>query len=136
MVGTGTGTGHGRVPLCVCVSPDVPASPQVNNVSLEDVMHEDAVAALKNTYDVVYLRVAKPAATFLGDAFAPPDVTSCEGGDMAGGWGHTHTQEGDTGCTVPSPGRRDPPIPISTVPILSVPALPVPAVPPDPTVPP
>ncbi|XP_049648585.1 disks large homolog 4 isoform X3 [Accipiter gentilis] len=48
----------------------------VNNVSLEDVMHEDAVAALKNTYDVVYLRVAKPAATFLGDAFAPPDVTS------------------------------------------------------------
>ncbi|GAB0201194.1 disks large 4 [Grus japonensis] len=48
----------------------------VNNVSLEDVMHEDAVAALKNTYDVVYLRVAKPASAFLGDAFAPPDVTS------------------------------------------------------------
>ncbi|KFQ91159.1 Disks large 4, partial [Nipponia nippon] len=56
----------------------------VNNVSLEDVMHEDAVAALKNTYDVVYLRVAKPAATFLGDAFAPPDVTSCERGDTGG----------------------------------------------------
>lgn len=54
-------------------------------------MHEDAVAALKNTFDVVYLRVAKPAATFLGDSFAPPDVTSCErghGGDTGGspGW--------------------------------------------------
>uniref|UniRef100_A0A8B9ZVD0 PDZ domain-containing protein n=1 Tax=Anas zonorhyncha TaxID=75864 RepID=A0A8B9ZVD0_9AVES len=60
----------------------------VNNVSLEDVMHEDAVAALKNTFDVVYLRVAKPAATFLGDSFAPPDVTSCErghGGGVPGG---------------------------------------------------
>ena len=41
---------------------------QVNNVSLEDVMHEDAVAALKNTYDVVYLRVAKQGA-------ALPDIT-------------------------------------------------------------
>nr|3ZRT_A Chain A, DISKS LARGE HOMOLOG 4 [Homo sapiens]3ZRT_B Chain B, DISKS LARGE HOMOLOG 4 [Homo sapiens]3ZRT_C Chain C, DISKS LARGE HOMOLOG 4 [Homo sapiens]3ZRT_D Chain D, DISKS LARGE HOMOLOG 4 [Homo sapiens] len=33
----------------------------VNSVGLEDVMHEDAVAALKNTYDVVYLKVAKPS---------------------------------------------------------------------------
>ena len=41
---------------------------QVNNVSLEDVMHEDAVAALKNCYDVVYLRVAKHGA-------ALPDIT-------------------------------------------------------------
>ena len=37
-------------------------------MSLEDVMHEDAVAALKNTYDVVYLRVAKQGA-------ALPDIT-------------------------------------------------------------
>uniref|UniRef100_A0A8C3UV19 Disks large homolog 4 n=1 Tax=Catharus ustulatus TaxID=91951 RepID=A0A8C3UV19_CATUS len=45
----------------------------VNNVSLEDVMHEDAVAALKNTYDVVYLRVATVPG--LGDSYRPPDVT-------------------------------------------------------------
>lgn len=44
----------------------------VNNVSLEDVMHEDAVAALKNTYDVVYLRVAKQGA-------ALPDITAYPG---------------------------------------------------------
>ncbi|KYO28681.1 hypothetical protein Y1Q_0005133 [Alligator mississippiensis] len=50
----------------------------VNNVSLEDVMHEDAVAALKNTYDVVYLKVAKPTGVYLNDAYAPPDITSCE----------------------------------------------------------
>ncbi|XP_027563164.1 disks large homolog 4-like, partial [Neopelma chrysocephalum] len=37
-------------------------------------MHEDAVAALKNTYDVVYLRVAK-ASPGLGDTYGPPDVT-------------------------------------------------------------
>ncbi|XP_066065022.1 disks large homolog 4 [Chamaea fasciata] len=47
----------------------------VNNVSLEDVMHEDAVAALKNTYDVVYLRVAKATLPGLGDTYGPPDVT-------------------------------------------------------------
>uniref|UniRef100_A0A8C8RFZ0 Discs large MAGUK scaffold protein 4 n=1 Tax=Pelusios castaneus TaxID=367368 RepID=A0A8C8RFZ0_9SAUR len=52
----------------------------VNNVSLEDVMHEDAVAALKNTYDVVYLRVAKPANMYLNDSYAPPDITTCENG--------------------------------------------------------
>ncbi|KAB0406019.1 hypothetical protein E2I00_008711, partial [Balaenoptera physalus] len=37
----------------------------VNSVGLEDVMHEDAVAALKNTYDVVYLKVAKPSNAYL-----------------------------------------------------------------------
>uniref|UniRef100_A0A8C3HFY7 Discs large MAGUK scaffold protein 4 n=1 Tax=Chrysemys picta bellii TaxID=8478 RepID=A0A8C3HFY7_CHRPI len=48
----------------------------VNNVSLEDVMHEDAVAALKNTYDVVYLKVAKPTNMYLNDSYAPPDITT------------------------------------------------------------
>uniref|UniRef100_A0A8D2LCS4 Discs large MAGUK scaffold protein 4 n=1 Tax=Varanus komodoensis TaxID=61221 RepID=A0A8D2LCS4_VARKO len=48
----------------------------VNNVSLEDVMHEDAVAALKNTYDIVYLKVAKPTNVYLNDSYAPPDLTS------------------------------------------------------------
>lgn len=44
---------------------------------LEDVMHEDAVAALKNTGDVVYLRVAK-SLQHHQDAYNPPDITSCE----------------------------------------------------------
>nr|XP_014345076.1 PREDICTED: disks large homolog 4 [Latimeria chalumnae] len=48
----------------------------VNNVGLEDVMHEDAVAALKNTSDVVYLKVAKPTNVYLNDSYAPPDITS------------------------------------------------------------
>ncbi|CAM4707848.1 unnamed protein product, partial [Caretta caretta] len=48
----------------------------VNNVGLEDVMHEDAVAALKNTYDVVYLKVAKPTNMYLNDSYAPPDITT------------------------------------------------------------
>ena len=49
--------------------------PQVNSVGLEDVMHEDAVAALKNTYDVVYLKVAKPSNAYLSDSYAPPAPT-------------------------------------------------------------
>ncbi|XP_070773785.1 disks large homolog 4-like isoform X1 [Enoplosus armatus] len=48
----------------------------VNNVCLEDVMHEDAVGALKNTAEVVYLRVAKPNNLFLTNSFNPPDLTS------------------------------------------------------------
>uniref|UniRef100_A0A8C9AHX1 Discs large MAGUK scaffold protein 4 n=1 Tax=Prolemur simus TaxID=1328070 RepID=A0A8C9AHX1_PROSS len=48
----------------------------VNSVGLEDVMHEDAVAALKNTYDVVYLKVAKPSNAYLSDSYAPPDITT------------------------------------------------------------
>lgn len=50
---------------------------------LEDVMHEDAVAALKNTGDVVYLRVAKSFQHYQ-DVYNPPDITSCE-------YTHTHT---------------------------------------------
>ncbi|KAL2079288.1 hypothetical protein ACEWY4_025032 [Coilia grayii] len=48
----------------------------VNNVSLEDVMHEDAVGALKNTAEVVYLRVGKAPHIYPGDAYNPPDITS------------------------------------------------------------
>ncbi|XP_053086596.1 disks large homolog 4 isoform X1 [Pangasianodon hypophthalmus] len=52
----------------------------VNNVCLEDVMHEDAVGALKNTADVVYLRVAKPNNLYLThtNSYNPPDLTSSE----------------------------------------------------------
>ncbi|KPP77911.1 hypothetical protein Z043_102630 [Scleropages formosus] len=48
----------------------------VNGVCLEEVSHEDAVAALKNTPDVVYLKVAKPTSVFINDSFAPPDITN------------------------------------------------------------
>nr|XP_023824677.1 disks large homolog 1-like [Salvelinus alpinus] len=43
----------------------------VNSVCLEDVMHEDAVGALKNTAEVVYLRVAKPNNLYL-NSYNPP----------------------------------------------------------------
>ncbi|XP_051997550.1 disks large homolog 1 isoform X4 [Xyrauchen texanus] len=48
----------------------------VNAVCLEEVTHEDAVTALKNTPDVVYLKVAKPTSVFMNDSYAAPDVTS------------------------------------------------------------
>nr|XP_023699871.1 disks large homolog 1-like [Paramormyrops kingsleyae] len=50
----------------------------VNSSCLEEVSHEEAVAALKNTPDVVYLKVAKPTSVFMSDSFIPPDVTNCE----------------------------------------------------------
>uniref|UniRef100_A0A8C9REV5 Discs large MAGUK scaffold protein 3 n=1 Tax=Scleropages formosus TaxID=113540 RepID=A0A8C9REV5_SCLFO len=48
----------------------------VNNINLQDVRHEEAVAALKNTSDMVYLKVAKPGPTHLNDMYAPPDYSS------------------------------------------------------------
>ncbi|XP_029542603.2 discs large homolog 1-like protein [Oncorhynchus nerka] len=48
----------------------------VNSACLEEVSHEDAVEALKNTPDVVYLNVAKPTSVFMNDSFAPPDITN------------------------------------------------------------
>ncbi|XP_038124880.1 disks large homolog 4-like isoform X3 [Cyprinodon tularosa] len=48
----------------------------VNASCLEEVTHEDAVAALKSTPDVVYLRVAKHSSLFINDNFPPPDVTN------------------------------------------------------------
>ncbi|XP_035377554.1 disks large homolog 4-like isoform X4 [Electrophorus electricus] len=48
----------------------------VNHMSLEDVMHEDAVAALKNTAEVVYLRVAKAPHLYPQHTYNPPDITS------------------------------------------------------------
>ncbi|MGH0183946.1 UNVERIFIED_CONTAM: hypothetical protein FKN15_013483, partial [Acipenser sinensis] len=49
---------------------------QIGDKILADVMHEDAVAALKNTAEVVYLKVAKPTTAYLNDSYAPPDLTS------------------------------------------------------------
>ncbi|XP_051947361.1 disks large homolog 4 isoform X2 [Xyrauchen texanus] len=51
----------------------------VNNMYLEEVMHEDAVAALKNTGEIVYLRVAKTLfhpQQHHQETYNPPDITS------------------------------------------------------------
>uniref|UniRef100_A0A674KHP3 Discs large MAGUK scaffold protein 3 n=1 Tax=Terrapene triunguis TaxID=2587831 RepID=A0A674KHP3_9SAUR len=48
----------------------------VNNTNLQDVRHEEAVASLKNTSDMVYLKVAKPGNVHLNDMYAPPDYAS------------------------------------------------------------
>ncbi|XP_043850438.1 disks large homolog 1 isoform X20 [Dromiciops gliroides] len=48
----------------------------VNSVCLEEVTHEEAVTALKNTSDFVYLRVAKPTSMYMNDGCVPPDVTN------------------------------------------------------------
>ncbi|XP_023656250.1 disks large homolog 3-like isoform X9 [Paramormyrops kingsleyae] len=48
----------------------------VNNINLQDVRHEEAVAALKNTSDMVYLKVAKPGPVHINDMYAPPDYSS------------------------------------------------------------
>ncbi|KAF7221831.1 transcript variant X6 [Nothobranchius furzeri] len=48
----------------------------VNSVCLEEVTHEHAVTALKNTPDVVYLKVSKPSGVFMNESLAPPDITS------------------------------------------------------------
>uniref|UniRef100_A0AAQ5Y9H7 Discs, large homolog 2 (Drosophila) n=1 Tax=Amphiprion ocellaris TaxID=80972 RepID=A0AAQ5Y9H7_AMPOC len=47
----------------------------VNNYSLEEVSHEEAVAILKNTLDIVYLKVGKPSSVYLSDPYGPPDIT-------------------------------------------------------------
>uniref|UniRef100_A0A8C9RU71 Discs, large homolog 2 (Drosophila) n=1 Tax=Scleropages formosus TaxID=113540 RepID=A0A8C9RU71_SCLFO len=47
----------------------------VNNYTLEEVTHEEAVAILKNTSDVVYLKVGKPTSVYLTDPYGPPDIT-------------------------------------------------------------
>ncbi|NXY02945.1 DLG2 protein, partial [Pteruthius melanotis] len=45
--------------------------------SLEEVTHEEAVAILKNTSDVVYLKVGKPTTIYMTDPYGPPDITHC-----------------------------------------------------------
>uniref|UniRef100_A0A8D2JGR4 Disks large homolog 1 n=1 Tax=Varanus komodoensis TaxID=61221 RepID=A0A8D2JGR4_VARKO len=48
----------------------------VNSVCLEEVTHEEAVTALKNTSDFVYLKVAKPTSMFMNDSYTSPDITN------------------------------------------------------------
>ncbi|XP_069042888.1 disks large homolog 4-like isoform X8 [Lepisosteus oculatus] len=84
----------------------------VNNVCLEDVMHEDAVAALKNTAEVVYLRVAKPTNLYLTDSYNPPDITSSYSPHMDNEVGHPNYLGTDyPQALTPTSPRRYSPIP-------------------------
>lgn len=66
----------GSCPPPLSIPPPLPPPVQVNNSNLQDVRHEEAVAALKNTSDMVYLKVAKPGSPHLNDMYAPPDYAS------------------------------------------------------------
>uniref|UniRef100_A0A674DGR3 Discs large MAGUK scaffold protein 4 n=1 Tax=Salmo trutta TaxID=8032 RepID=A0A674DGR3_SALTR len=76
----------------------------VNQVCLEDVMHEDAVSALKNTAEVVYLRVAKPSHLYTPDQYSPPDLTSYMDPDM----GPNYLDYPQSSLPPPSPRRYSP----------------------------
>uniref|UniRef100_A0AAY4DI91 Discs, large homolog 4a (Drosophila) n=1 Tax=Denticeps clupeoides TaxID=299321 RepID=A0AAY4DI91_9TELE len=82
----------------------------VNNVCLEDVMHEDAVGALKNTGEVVYLRVAKPNNLYLTNTYNPPDLTSTYSPHMDTDLGHPNFLGSDypQALTPTSPSRFSP----------------------------
>uniref|UniRef100_A0A8C9W8N9 Discs large MAGUK scaffold protein 4 n=1 Tax=Scleropages formosus TaxID=113540 RepID=A0A8C9W8N9_SCLFO len=82
----------------------------VNNVCLEDVMHEDAVAALKNTAEVVYLRVAKPSSLYLTNSYNPPDITSSYSPHLDNEVGHPNYlgSEYPQALTPTSPSRYSP----------------------------
>uniref|UniRef100_A0A8V5H5R6 Uncharacterized protein n=1 Tax=Melopsittacus undulatus TaxID=13146 RepID=A0A8V5H5R6_MELUD len=78
----------------------------VNNTNLQDVRHEEAVAALKNTSDMVYLKVAKPCNIHLNDMYAPPDyASSCSWDDSipAGVLESLGTADPVTSFTAPCP---------------------------------
>ncbi|CAB1316021.1 unnamed protein product [Coregonus sp. 'balchen'] len=81
----------------------------VNSVCLEDVMHEDAVGALKNTAEVVYLRVAKPNNLYL-NSYNPPDLTSTYSPHMDTDLGHPSYLGSDypQALTPTSPSRFSP----------------------------
>ncbi|XP_041034666.1 disks large homolog 4-like [Carcharodon carcharias] len=84
----------------------------VNNVGLEDVMHEDAVAALKNTSDVVYLKIAKPTSLYINDTYAPPDITTSYSQHLDSEMGHSNYLATDyTQTLTPTSPRRYSPIP-------------------------
>lgn len=67
---------HWPLPSYLWLCHPAPFLRQVNNTNLQDVRHEEAVAALKNTSDMVYLKVAKPGNIHLNDMYAPPDYAS------------------------------------------------------------
>lgn len=76
----------------------------VNSVCLEEVTHEEAVTALKNTSDFVYLKVAKPTSMYMNDGYAPPDITNSASQPV-----DNHVSPSSyLGQTPASPGRYSP----------------------------
>ncbi|XP_069046120.1 disks large homolog 2 isoform X6 [Lepisosteus oculatus] len=83
----------------------------VNNYSLEEVTHEEAVAILKNTSDVVYLKVGKPTSVYLTDPYGPPDITHSFSPPMENhisSPGNNGTLEYKSSLPPISPGRYSP----------------------------
>ncbi|XP_048696951.1 disks large homolog 2 isoform X17 [Caretta caretta] len=82
----------------------------VNNYSLEEVTHEEAVAILKNTSDVVYLKVGKPTTIYMTDPYGPPDITHSYSPPMENHilTGNNGTLEYKASLAPISPGRYSP----------------------------
>ncbi|KAM7065266.1 disks large homolog 2 isoform 3-T4 [Acridotheres tristis] len=83
----------------------------VNNYSLEEVTHEEAVAILKNTSDVVYLKVGKPTTIYMTDPYGPPDITHSYSPPIENhilSSGNNGTLEYKTSLAPISPGRYSP----------------------------
>ncbi|XP_058401472.1 disks large homolog 2 isoform X4 [Diceros bicornis minor] len=82
----------------------------VNNYSLEEVTHEEAVAILKNTSDVVYLKVGKPTTIYMTDPYGPPDITHSYSPPLENHLlsGNNGTLEYKTSLPPISPGRYSP----------------------------
>ncbi|KAJ8385281.1 hypothetical protein AAFF_G00190700 [Aldrovandia affinis] len=82
----------------------------VNHYTLEDVSHEEAVVILKNTSDIVYLKVGKPTNVYLSDPYGPPDITHSFSPVLdkhISSLGH-ESLEYKTGLPPISPGRYSP----------------------------
>uniref|UniRef100_A0A8B9IB00 Discs large MAGUK scaffold protein 3 n=1 Tax=Anser brachyrhynchus TaxID=132585 RepID=A0A8B9IB00_9AVES len=80
----------------------------VNNTNLQDVRHEEAVAALKNTSDMVYLKVAKPGSLHLNDMYAPPDYASSTHNSSLGYLGSVENKPAYTVPPQVTPSRYSP----------------------------
>ncbi|XP_056591907.1 disks large homolog 2 isoform X15 [Triplophysa dalaica] len=83
----------------------------VNNYTLEEVTHEEAVVVLKNTSDVVYLKVGKPTSVYLSDPYGPPDITHSFSPAMENhisSLGNNGTLEYKSSLPPISPGRYSP----------------------------
>ncbi|CAI5773458.1 disks large homolog 2 isoform X3 [Podarcis lilfordi] len=83
----------------------------VNNYCLEEVTHEEAVAILKNTSDVVYLKVGKPTTIYMTDPYGPPDITHSYSPPMENhilSSGNNGTLEYKASLAPISPGRYSP----------------------------
>ncbi|KAJ7996804.1 hypothetical protein DPEC_G00222330 [Dallia pectoralis] len=83
----------------------------VNNYTLEEVSHEEAVVVLKNTSDVVYLKVGKPTSVYLSDPYGSPEITHSFSPAMENhisSMGNIGTLEYKSSLPPTSPGRYSP----------------------------